>query len=316
VNSEEGWTLLPNGKVLTIDLELDYWFGLTPQYTPGNSELYDQQTGSWSSAGNTVVVLTSFPCGEIGPALLMPNGIVFATGDKGQTAFYDPRRNEWSAGPTYPSVSINGQDHQFGSADTSVALLPTGNVLISAIPSYYDSLVYTKFFEFDGHDFTAEPDIPDSPFGFQISMVVLPSGQILEFDTDTDIELYNPTVRHHDQRDDDRPWYAPSVLEAPHEVSPGKTYIVRGVYLNGVSQGAVEGDDWQAATNFPLVRITNHLTHHVFYSRTHDFSSMAVASDRPATALFDVPANQEKGPSLLEVVTNGIASEPIEVLVN
>lgn len=34
VNSEEGWTLLPNGKVLTIDVELDYWFGLTPQYTP------------------------------------------------------------------------------------------------------------------------------------------------------------------------------------------------------------------------------------------------------------------------------------------
>ena len=159
-----------------------------------------------------------------------------------------------------------------------MALLPTGNVLISALPSYYDSLVYAKFFEFDGHDFIAEPDIPDSPFGIPISMLVLPSGQILEFDTDTDIEIFNPTVRGDDQRDDDRPWYAPSVLEVPHVVSPGKTYSVRGVYLNGVSQGAMEGDDWQAATNYPLVRITNRLTHHVFYSRTHDFSSMAVAN--------------------------------------
>jgi hypothetical protein len=315
VNSEEGWTLLPNGKVLTVDLELDYWFGLTPRYTPGNSELYDPETGSWTSAGNTVSVLTSFPCGEMGPALLMPNGLVFATGDRGQTAFYDFRRNQWSAGPTYPSVFINGQEHQFDSADTAMALLPTDNVLISANPSYYDSLVYAKFFEFDGHDFIAEPDVPDSPFGFPIGMLVLPSGQILEFDTDTDIELYNPTVRRDDQRDDDRPWYAPSVLKVPHVVSPGKTYSVRGVYLNGVSQGSMEGDDWQAATNYPLLRITNRLTHHVFYSRTHDFSSMAVANHHPVTALFDVTANQEKGPSLLEVVTNGVASEPIDVLV-
>lgn len=315
VNSEEGWTLLPNGKVLTVDLELDYWFGLTPQYTPGNSELYDPETGSWTSAGNTVTVLTSFPSGEIGPAVLMPNEVVLAMGDKGQTAFYDSSRNQWSAGPTYPSVSINGQDHQFDSADTTAALLPTGNILISALTSPYDSLTYTKFFEFNGHDFIAEPDIPDSPFGFNILMVVLPSGQILEFDTDTDIEIYNPTVRGDDLRDDDRPWYAPSVLEVPHVVSPGKTYSVRGVYLNGVSQGAMEGDDWQAATNYPLVRITNRLTHHVFYSRTHDFSSMAVADHHPVTALFDVPARQEKGSSLLEVVTNGVASEPIEVLV-
>ena len=179
-------------------MELDYWFGLTPQYTPGNSELYDPETGSWTSAGNTVTVLTSFPSGEIGPAVLMPNGVVFAMGDNGQTAFYDSSRNQWSAGPTYPSVSINGQEHQFDPADTAIALLPTGNVLISANPTYYDSyyynLYYVKFFEFDGHDFTGKPDIPDSPLGNPTGMLVLPSGQILEFDTDTDIN-FNPTVR-------------------------------------------------------------------------------------------------------------------------
>jgi hypothetical protein len=315
VNSEEGWTLLPNGKVLTIDLELDYWFGLTPQYTPGNSELYDPSTGSWTSAGNTVNVLTSFPSGEIGPAVLMPNGVVFATGDKGATALYDSRRNKWSAGPTYPAVSINGQVHQFDAADTGAALLPTGNVLTSAVTSPYDTLFYTKFFEFDGHGYIAEPDTPDSPLGLGANMLVLPSGQILEFDTNTDIELYTPTVRGDDRRDDDRPWYAPSVLEAPREVSPGNTYHLRGVYLNGVSQGAMEGDNFQAATNYPLVRITNRQTHHVFYSRTHEFSSMGVANDDPVTARFDVPSNQEKGLSLLEVVANGVASERIAVLV-
>jgi hypothetical protein len=317
VNSEEGWTLLPNGKVLTIDCQLDYWFGLTPSYTPGNSELYDPETGSWTSAGNTVNVLTSFPAGEIGPAVLMPNGVVFAAGDHGTTALYNSRRNEWSAGPTYPTVSINGTDHQLNASDTGAALLPTGNVLTSAVTSPYDSLFFTKFYEFDGHHYIAQPDTPDSPLGFSVNMLVLPSGQILEFDGNTDIELYNPTVHGDgdDRSDDDRPWYAPSVLEVPHVVSPGKTYKLRGVYLNGVSQGAMEGDDWQAATNYPLVRITNRLTHHVFYSRTHDFSSMAVANDDPVAAHFDVPTNQEKGPSLLEVVTNGVASEPTAVFV-
>jgi hypothetical protein len=245
----------------------------------------------------------------------MPNGVVFATGDKGATALYDSRRNKWSAGPTYPAVSINGQVHQFDAADTGAALLPTGNVLTSAVTSPYDTLFYTKFFEFDGHGYIAEPDTPDSPLGLGANMLVLPSGQILEFDTNTDIELYTPTVRGDDRRDDDRPWYAPSVLEAPREVSPGNTYHLRGVYLNGVSQGAMEGDNFQAATNYPLVRITNRQTHHVFYSRTHEFSSMGVANDDPVTARFDVPSNQEKGLSLLEVVANGVASERIAVLV-
>jgi hypothetical protein len=78
---------------------------------------------------------------------------------------------------------------------------------------------------------------------------------------------------------------------------------------------AMFGDDFQMATNYPLVRITNERTHHVFYSRTHDFSSMAVANRRREHAWFDVPANQEKGPSELEIVANGIASKRIHIVV-
>jgi hypothetical protein len=42
---------------------------------------------------------------------------------------------------------------------------------------------------------------------------------------------------------------------------------------------------------------------------------MAVASDDVVSTHFDVPANQESGRSKLEVVANGIASEPLMVLV-
>jgi len=45
------------------------------------------------------------------------------------------------------------------------------------------------------------------------------------------------------------------------------------------------GDEGQSATNYPLVRITNLRTHHVFYSRTHDHSSMAVAPTTKFDAL-------------------------------
>ena len=83
--------------------------------------------------------------------------------------------------------------------------------------------------------------------------------------------------------------------------------------LNGLSQGAAYGDDAQAATNYPLVRITNNKTGHVFYSRTRDHSSMAVASDDLVYTFFDVPSSQELGDSQLVVVANGIPSRPVSV---
>src|SRR6266436_294724 len=79
---------------------------------------------------------------------------------------------------------------------------------------------------------------------------------------------------------------------------------------------AAYGDDPQAAANYPLVRITNNRTGHVFYSRTHDHSSMAVASNDLVSTHFDVPVTQEHGPSTLVVVANGIPSAPVAVTVN
>jgi hypothetical protein len=63
------------------------------------------------------------------------------------------------------------------------------------------------------------------------------------------------------------------------------------------------------------VRITSLRTTHVFYSRTHDHSSMAVASNAVVSTHFDVPTAQEPGLSVLQVVANGIESEPFVVYV-
>ena len=92
--------------------------------------------------------------------------------------------------------------------------------------------------------------------------------------------------------------------------------MISGYRFNGMSQAAAYGDDQQAATNYPLVRITNNRTGHVFYSRTHDHSSMAVASNDLVSTHFDVPSTQERGPSSLVVVVNGIPSDPVAITVN
>jgi hypothetical protein len=86
-----------------------------------------------------------------------------------------------------------------------------------------------------------------------------------------------------------------------------------GRNFNGFSQGAAYGDDAQAATNYPLVRLTNRATGHVFYARTHGHSTMAVAYSGTASTEYDVPAGMETGNADLVVVTNGIPSAPLAV---
>jgi hypothetical protein len=65
------------------------------------------------------------------------------------------------------------------------------------------------------------------------------------------------------------------------------------------------------------VRITNKSTGHVFYAKTHDHSTMAVATGRAiVSTTFDVPAGMEMGASSLEVVANGIPSLAVSITVN
>src|SRR5258708_23370764 len=94
----------------------------------------------------------------------------------------------------------------------------------------------------------------------------------------------------------------------------GTNYRISGTQFNGLSQAVGYGDAYQAATNFPLVRITNNATGHTFYARTHGHSTMAVATgSTTVSTMFDVPAGIEGGASTLVVVANGIASSSVVV---
>ena len=297
---EEGWTLLPDRTVLTVDTE--------NAEDPTHAEKYIPWKGSWVSAGSTIVLLSDPATAEIGPAVLRPDGTVFATGANsngaGHTSIYHPGKS-----PTDPGYWVPGPDipDKNDMADAPAALLPDGNVLCDTSPGVANPP--STFYEFDGTKFVKVPAPPnasqESTEGG--SMLVLPTGQIFFTDGSSDVEVYTSNGKP-------RISWAPSISSAPREVKPGKTYLISGKQFNGLSQGAMYGDDNQTASNYPLVRITNRASGDVFYARTHDHSSMAVATgDAEVRTHFDVPVDMEPGEAKLEVVANGIASKPVSI---
>jgi hypothetical protein len=192
VNDEEGWTLLPNKKVLTVDA---YVFAYDANGT--NSEIYNPAAGSWSSAGSTIVQLwdSAARCGgrnhasfEVGPGVLRPDGTVFYTGANrcgaGHTAIYNSITGMWTAGPDFPdSLDI---------ADGPAALEPNGKVLMMASPKIFNTP--STFFEWDGSSLTEISPAPHASddSSFYGNFLVLPTGQIL-FTDFFFVSVYNPS---------------------------------------------------------------------------------------------------------------------------
>jgi hypothetical protein len=293
-NEESGFTLLPDDDVLAV--------GVTP--TPDYAEIYNRQSGAWSGAGTVPAPVVNVDAGEIGPQPLLPDGTVLVLGGSGQNAIYDVATQTWSAGPSFPM--IDGQ--QYDCADAPAAVLPDGNVLIDASPGVYQSP--SHFFIFNGTSLTQATDPANaanlhSTYGY---MLVLPTGQILFNDRFGRMEVY-------DAGGSPNPSWRPVVKSVHKKLVPGGTYSVAGRQLNGLTQGAYYGDDYQSATNYPLVRITYVKTGRVVYARTFDMSSMAVTPMLASNARFKVPARAPRGSAKLTVVANGIASKPVAVTV-
>jgi hypothetical protein len=228
------------------------------------------------------------PPGETGPGILRPDGTVFATGalhagdSTGHTAIYDTATKGWTAGPDFPNGDAAG--------DSFAALLTNGNVLVLG-----DS---GRMYEFDGSTLKATTQ------GFG-SLIVMPNGQVLVAGS----YAYTSTGTYKSS-------WAPKITSAPSTVTRGSTYKISGQQFNGLSQALSFGDEFESATNYPIVRITNNSSHHVFYAKTHDHSSMGVATGKTTVSTnFDVPTKMEAGASSLVVVANGIPSKAVSVTV-
>jgi sugar lactone lactonase YvrE len=292
-NSEEGWELLPNGDVLVADV----WDGT-------NSEVFNPSTSKWTTAGSTVATLPNRTCEEIGPAVLRPEGSVFAVGGTSATAVYTTSTGTWAAGPTIPS--------SYGVEDGPAAILPDGNVLIDVGPQSPCYAVGSHFYEFNGSTLTAVagPSRAASDATYVGRMLVLPAGQILFTDGSTTVEVYTAAGTYQTA-------WQPTITSVASTLTAGSTSnVIKGSQFNGLSQGAAYGDDAQMATNYPLVRITNNASGDVVYCKTHNHSTMAVATGSATVSTeFDIPRTIQTGASTLAVVANGIPSEPFAVTV-
>ena len=300
-NSEEGWTLLPNGKVLAIDTQN----GLV-------AELYNPAKGSWSKTGSLKFPGLSYNCGlkivpELGPAVLRPDGTVFATGANGYTEIYNSKTGKWSLGPIFPPNSAGlGQD---GVVDGPAALLTDGNVLVMASNINPCFVPPSDFFEFDGTSLISVPGPPNAPneVSFDGRMLELPTGHILFTDGTQDVEIYRPSGIANGS-------WAPQITSWPKTITKGHTYTIKGTQFNGLSQGAAYGDDAQMATNFPLVQIS--IGGFSYYLPTKNFSTMGVATGtKTVTAQFDLPFSIGKGAATIVVQVNGITSNKVSLTV-
>jgi hypothetical protein len=293
-SSEETWTLMPDGTVVVEDVK-----------DGPKTERYDPATGKWKQLGKTPEKLNGPKCckvivfgngkkyhppGEIGPAILMPDGSIFATGaipkneTSAHTAIY--RDGTWTQGPEVPDQDDIGDDF--------ASLLPNGHVVFQGITG--------RLYEYDGIS-----HIQATTFNAAgNSLMVLPTGEVLVGGQAVYASPGNPD-----------PSWAPAITNCPSSVTRGQTFQIAGTQFNGLSQANSFGDELQTFTNYPLVRITNNATGHVFYARTHDHSSMGVATGSAViTTQVDVPGGMETGASSLVVVANGIASTPVSVTVN
>jgi hypothetical protein len=295
--SEEGFALIPDGSVLTVDCE-----------DGTNSELYNPTTSAWTSAGSTIVALpNSGGLGivpEMGPLMQRPDGSVVAFGATVHTSIYSTTSGTWTAGPNFP----NSDDI----ADGPASLLPDGNVLVYTSPGVFNGTGTFYEFSLSGNTFTEAPPTASSGKleSWQARQVLLPSGQVMWDSADgqtKDIELYS-------SKGTPNPAWFPTITSVPTSLTPGSSYTISGTQFIGLSAGSAYGDDAQTATSFPLVRIENQATKHVFYARTHNHSTMAIATGSAiVSTTFDVPATIETGVSAIFVVANGLPSKPVKV---
>ena len=326
---EEGFAKLHDGTVLDVDAHTSGGCGM-------NSEIYNPATGAWSTAGNTIhqEADCSNPGGrpsfELGPLVVRPDGsaVIFPgvtcsdvanTNCQNKTAgfvvtgtadIYTPGSG-WASGPVIPTLGTAPNNYPYTLADAPAAVLPDGNVLFAASPSYQVFAAPTHFFElnFSNNTITQVGDTADSAGcgSYVHNFLLLPSGQVLDVSQCGNLQIYTPLAGASQAS------WAPVVTSAPSNLAPGAGYVVSGSQLNGLTEGTYYGDDVQAATNFPLVQITNNSTGHIFYARTSNHSSMSIAPNAAGSTNFAVPANIETGASSLVVVANGIPSQAVAV---
>jgi hypothetical protein len=294
-SDEESWVLLPDQSVLSYDV---FHEPSSQRYFPGQDQWVDAGTVPVNLSGGSAFGF------ELGPAFALPDGRAIFFGANGNTAFYNPSSNTWTAGTPIPGG--------LGADDAPGAMMPNGHILIAAdTPVFHGP---THVFEFDPTDNGGLGSYTDvTPSGYSLGgsafvtrMVMLPSGQVLFTNSSGQLTTY--TVNEASD-----PSWQPTISGNPTDNGDG-TFTLSGTRLSGISEGAAYGDDAEMSSNYPIVQLTDP-SGNVFYARTTGWSYTGISAAGDSTSqntLFTPPAGLPANDYSLVVIANGIPSAPVD----
>ncbi len=295
-DNESAWLKLPDNSILYVDIFTTH------------SERYIPATNTWVTDASLPVELYD-PYGfETGAAFLLPDGRGFFIGSSNKTAYYTPSGNSspgtWTAGPAIPD--------SLGAPDAAAAMMVNGKILcaFSHTPTS-DTGIFLKpmvFYEFnyltDSFTKILAPGGVDSTYApsYFSNMVCLPDGTLLYASQgDDQYYIYTP---------DGSPLPAGKPAISNIIVNNCDTFLATGTLFNGITEGAAYGDDWQMATNYPIIRLSTNDT--VYSATTYNWTSTGVSRGTAAdTVQFVLPAGIPAENYSPQVIANGNASDPV-----
>jgi hypothetical protein len=306
-NDESGYTALPNGDVFMVDVQTN---ANCPPNTTRSTEYLAPPYTTWVCGPQTTVQLWQQSDQELGSGVLFypdPNvhpqaGIFQFGGNVTATNVLDLKTFTWAAGP---NPAPNDQ------ADGPGALEPNGLVLEQVSPGLFNS--GCQFTEYDpvANTLTNTSNNGYCPgdSSYEGHLMIFPTGQIASVDFGTQIYLYNPKAGVVSAA-------VPTIIPATNAYLGGsKNNTLYGIQLNGLSENNFYGDDYQAATNYPLIRFTDS-NNNVWYGFTHDDSSHSIAPGTISYTKFDLNPAMPPGQYNMQVVTNGIGSNSVIVKIH
>jgi hypothetical protein len=319
-STEESWTLMPDGTINSWDC-----------IAHAQSQKYVTSSNSWLTQPSTTNDLVGPASAETGTGVLLFDGTelcVTATASSnnstGKNCLYTMgatagTAGSWSNLPQIGTVSIGGSTYVLGQKDAPSSIEPNGNVLLAVGPldtnenasnDFYGPC-YMYEYNYASKTFTSAPNYPgfNSSKGLASSppfigcMLLLPSGQILFTMESNAVYIYTPSGTYQSA-------WQPTISSVATIMNAGGTYPISGTQFNGLSGGSYYGDEGCPTVNYPLVRIQNAASGHVFYAKTHGHSTMQVATGSASVSTnLDVKGTTESGPSTLYVVADGIPSQ-------
>ena len=290
---EAAWVKLPDQSILTIDP-----FGT-------NTERYIPALNRWVRDSICPIQLFGFG-GELGGGYLLPNGKAIFFGATSHTAIYTP------SGTNLPGTWVVGPDlpNSLGQVDAPAAMMPNGKILLAlGTTSGFGGVSYWYEYDYVSNTFT-QVGCPGggNSFGaaeFIETLVDLPDGTILQTGISQQLYVYTPAGKQ-----------LASGMPVDRSVIPNRdgSFHVPGTLFNGICEGAAYGDDWQMNTNFPIAPLTD-ARGNIYYAKTYNWSSTGVQTgNQPVTTEMSLPVGLPKTQYQLQIIANGIASDPVPLL--